>query len=81
MTITREDFAVLERIAADPHVSISSLARDMGVRIARIDWHVDRLVADGLVEVNRRAQSESRPSLTVTPAGQALLADGLLQKH
>lgn len=66
------DLTLLERVESDPDVNQSALARQLGVAVGTVNWHLKRLVAKGYVKVQRAERKKLR--YIITPEGIALRA-------
>jgi len=72
---TNEDIrelTLLEQIESDPDVNQSTLARQLGVAVGTVNWHIKRLIAKGAVKVSRAERKKLR--YIITPEGLALRA-------
>ena len=63
---------LLENIESDPDVNQSTLARQLGVAVGTVNWHLKRLVAKGYVKVKRAERKKLR--YIITPEGLAFRA-------
>ncbi len=66
------DLTLLEHVETDPDVNQSTLARQLGVAVGTVNWHLKRLVAKGYVKVQRAERKKLR--YIITPEGIALRA-------
>ncbi len=66
------DMHLLAQIEQDPDISQAGLARELGVAVGTINWHIKRLVAKGFVKVARAQRRKLR--YIITPEGLALRA-------
>ncbi len=66
------DLTLLEHVESDPDVNQSTLARQLGVAVGTVNWHLKRLVAKGYVKVQRAERKKLR--YIITPEGIALRA-------
>ncbi len=57
---------------SDPDINQSTLARQLGVAVGTVNWHLKRLVAKGYVKVQRAERKKLR--YIITPEGIALRA-------
>jgi DNA-binding MarR family transcriptional regulator len=73
--LTQKQYAVLELIAANPHVSQIDLSQALGTDRATMMAITDRLEARGLVGRQRSPRDGRRQELLLTAEGRALLAD------
>ncbi len=69
---TGRDLTLLEHVESDPDVNQSTLARQLGVAVGTVNWHLKRLVAKGYVKVQRAERKKLR--YIITPEGVALRA-------
>lgn len=69
---TEHDLTLLEHVESDPDVNQSTLARQLGVAVGTVNWHLKRLVAKGYVKVQRAERKKLR--YIITPEGIALRA-------
>ncbi len=69
---TARDLTLLEHVENDPDVNQSTLARQLGVAVGTVNWHLKRLVAKGYVKVQRAERKKLR--YIITPEGVALRA-------
>lgn len=69
---TIRDLTLLEHVERDPDVNQSTLARQLGVAVGTVNWHLKRLVAKGYVKVQRAERKKLR--YIITPEGIALRA-------
>lgn len=69
---TARDLTLLEHVESDPDVNQSTLARQLGVAVGTVNWHLKRLVAKGYVKVQRAERKKLR--YIITPEGIALRA-------
>ncbi len=69
---TVRDLTLLEHVETDPDVNQSTLARQLGVAVGTVNWHLKRLVAKGYVKVQRAERKKLR--YIITPEGIALRA-------
>ena len=72
--ITPVQFAVLAEVARQPQIDQRTLARSIGYDTSTIGGVIDRLEARGLVQRNASAADRRVRLLTLTSAGQLLLA-------
>jgi DNA-binding MarR family transcriptional regulator len=63
---------LLEQIENDPDVNQSTLARQLGVAVGTVNWHIKRLIAKGALKVSRAERKKLR--YIITPEGLALRA-------
>jgi DNA-binding MarR family transcriptional regulator len=68
------ELTLLENIESDPDVNQSTLARQLGVAVGTVNWHLKRLIAKGYVKVKRAERKKLR--YIITPEGIALRASG-----
>jgi DNA-binding MarR family transcriptional regulator len=73
--LTQKQYAVLELIAANPHVSQIDLSQALGTDRATMMAITDRLDARGLLARQRSARDGRRQELLLTAVGKTLLAD------
>jgi len=66
------ELSLLENIENDPDVNQSTLARQLGVAVGTVNWHLKRLIAKGAVKVKRAERKKLR--YIITPEGIALRA-------
>jgi DNA-binding MarR family transcriptional regulator len=66
------ELTLLENVENDPDVNQSTLARQLGVAVGTVNWHLKRLVAKGYVKVQRAERKKLR--YIITPEGIALRA-------
>lgn len=66
------ELTLLEQIENDPNVNQSTLARQLGVAVGTVNWHIKRLIAKGAVKVSRAERKKLR--YIITPEGLALRA-------
>lgn len=66
------ELSLLEQIESDPDVNQSTLARQLGVAVGTVNWHLKRLIAKGAVKVSRAERKKLR--YIITPEGLALRA-------
>lgn len=66
------DLGLLEEIERDPDTTQATLARQLGVAVGTVNWHLKRLVAKGYVKVRRAERRKLR--YIITPEGLALRA-------
>ena len=66
------ELTLLEQIESDPDVNQSTLARQLGVAVGTVNWHIKRLIAKGAVKVSRAERKKLR--YIITPEGLALRA-------
>jgi MarR family transcriptional regulator for hemolysin len=64
------NYLVLRHIDAHPGLSQRALARQVGIEGPTLSHHLDRLVAEGLVERVRSREDRRVWSAVLTPAGQ-----------
>ncbi len=69
---TERDLTLLEHVETDPDVNQSTLARQLGMAVGTVNWHLKRLVAKGYVKVQRAERKKLR--YIITPEGIALRA-------
>lgn len=69
---TVRDLTLLEHVESDPDVNQLTLARQLGVAVGTVNWHLKRLVAKGYVKVQRAERKKLR--YIITPEGIALRA-------
>lgn len=69
---TARDMLLLEQIETDPDVTQASLARQLGVAVGTVNWHLKRLVSKGYVKVTRARRRKLR--YIITPQGFTLRA-------
>jgi MarR family transcriptional regulator, lower aerobic nicotinate degradation pathway regulator len=75
--LTPVQFAALQTLANTPGIDQRSLAGSIGFDTSTIAGVVDRLEGRGLLARNTTAEDRRVRQLTLTPAGQALLAEVL----
>jgi DNA-binding MarR family transcriptional regulator len=68
----QRELSLLEQIESDPNVNQSTLARQLGVAVGTVNWHLKRLIAKGAVKVSRAERKKLR--YIITPEGIALRA-------
>lgn len=66
------ELTLLEQIENDPDINQSTLARQLGVAVGTVNWHLKRLIAKGAVKVARAERKKLR--YIITPEGLALRA-------
>ena len=66
------ELTLLENIENDPDVNQSTLARQLGVAVGTVNWHLKRLISKGYVKVKRAERKKLR--YIITPEGIALRA-------
>jgi DNA-binding MarR family transcriptional regulator len=66
------ELTLLQNIQRDPDVNQSTLARQLGVAVGTVNWHLKRLIAKGYVKVKRAERKKLR--YIITPEGIALRA-------
>lgn len=66
------ELTLLENIESDPDINQSTLARQLGVAVGTVNWHLKRLIAKGYVKVKRAERKKLR--YMITPEGIALRA-------
>lgn len=66
------ELTLLEQIENDPDVNQSTLARQLGVAVGTVNWHIKRLIAKGALKVSRAERKKLR--YIITPEGLALRA-------
>jgi DNA-binding MarR family transcriptional regulator len=66
------DLIILEQIEDTPDATQASLARQLGVAVGTINWHLKRLVAKGYVKVKHAERRKLR--YLITPEGISLQA-------
>jgi len=66
------ELSLLEGIEHDPDVNQSTLARQLGVAVGTVNWHLKRLIAKGAVKVKRAERKKLR--YIITPEGISLRA-------
>ncbi|RJP55262.1 MAG: winged helix-turn-helix transcriptional regulator [Anaerolineaceae bacterium] len=66
------ELSLLEQIESDPDINQSTLARQLGVAVGTVNWHLKRLIAKGAVKVSRAERKKLR--YIITPEGLALRA-------
>jgi DNA-binding MarR family transcriptional regulator len=73
-TINEElrELTLLEQIENDPDVNQSTLARQLGVAVGTVNWHLKRLIAKGYIKAMRAERKKLR--YIITPEGIALRA-------
>lgn len=73
-TATEElrELTLLEQIENDPDVNQSTLARQLGVAVGTVNWHLKRLIAKGYIKAMRAERKKLR--YIITPEGIALRA-------
>ncbi len=69
---TTRELTLLEQIESDPNVNQSTLARQLGVAVGTVNWHIKRLIEKGYVKVSRAERKKLR--YIITPEGIALRA-------
>ena len=74
LDLTQKQYATLQLIGANPGVSQVDLAATLGTDRATMMAMVDRLDQRGLVQRRRSASDRRRQELTLTEAGEAVLA-------
>ncbi|GAB4457222.1 MAG: hypothetical protein OHK0041_22190 [Anaerolineales bacterium] len=75
METANEEFrelTLLEQIENDPDVNQSTLARQLGVAVGTVNWHLKRLIAKGYIKAMRAERKKLR--YIITPEGIALRA-------
>lgn len=73
--LTQKQYAVLELIAANPHVSQIDLSQALGTDRATMMAITDRLDGRGLLARQRSPRDGRRQELVLTAGGKDLLAD------
>jgi DNA-binding MarR family transcriptional regulator len=73
--LTQKQYAVLELIAANPHVSQIDLSQALGTDRATMMAIIDRLDARDLLARRRSARDGRRQELQLTAEGKSLLAE------
>ena len=73
--ITPVQFAALQGVSAQPGIDQRTLARSIGFDTSTITGVIDRLETRGLVQRNASSSDRRVRLLTLTPAGEQLLAD------
>lgn len=73
--LTQKQYAVLELIGANPHVSQVDLGQMLGTDRATMMAITDRLESRALLVRRRSSRDGRRQELLLTPVGDALLAD------
>jgi len=68
----QRELSLLEQIESDPNINQSTLARQLGVAVGTVNWHLKRLIAKGAVKVSRAERKKLR--YIITPEGIALRA-------
>ncbi len=58
------DLDLLRQIEKDPDISQANLARELGVAVGTINWHLKRLVNKGYVKVKRAQRKKLRYIIT-----------------
>jgi len=58
------DLDLLRQIEQDPDISQASLARELGVAVGTINWHLKRLISKGYVKVKRARRKKLRYIIT-----------------
>lgn len=71
-TDEQRELSLLEQIESDPNINQSTLARQLGVAVGTVNWHLKRLIAKGAVKVSRAERKKLR--YIITPEGIALRA-------
>jgi len=66
------DLSLLEQVELDPDVNQAALARQLGVAVGTVNWHLKRLIAKGYVKAQRAERKKLR--YIITPEGIALRA-------
>jgi DNA-binding MarR family transcriptional regulator len=66
------ELTLLENIENDPDVNQSTLARQLGVAVGTVNWHLKCLIAKGYVKVKRAERKKLR--YIITPEGISLRA-------
>lgn len=66
------ELKLLSEIEQDPDATQIGLARQLGVAVGTVNWHLKRMVAKGYVKVKRAERRKLR--YIVTPSGLALRA-------
>ncbi|NOH00736.1 MAG: winged helix-turn-helix transcriptional regulator [Chloroflexi bacterium] len=66
------ELTLLEQIESDPDINQSTLARQLGVAVGTVNWHIKRLIAKGALKVSRAERKKLR--YIITPEGLALRA-------
>ncbi|MEW6286915.1 MAG: winged helix-turn-helix transcriptional regulator [Chloroflexota bacterium] len=66
------ELTLLEQIENNPDVNQSALARQLGVAVGTVNWHLKRLIAKGYVKAMRAERKKLR--YLITPEGIALRA-------
>jgi DNA-binding MarR family transcriptional regulator len=75
LDLTQKQFAVLELIAANPHVSQTEIGAALGTDRATMMAVVDRLEARGLLTRGPAVNDRRRQALALTEAGHDLLRE------
>lgn len=83
LDLTQKQYAVLELVAANAHVSQADVARALGSDRATMMAVAARLETRGLLARQRSARDGRRQELRLTEAGRALLvsARGRIRRH
>ncbi|MEP0806388.1 MAG: winged helix-turn-helix transcriptional regulator [Chloroflexota bacterium] len=66
------ELTLLEQIENNPDVNQSTLARQLGVAVGTVNWHLKRLIAKGYIKAMRAERKKLR--YIITPEGIALRA-------
>jgi len=71
-TEDQRELSLLEQIEQDPDITQASLARQLGVAVGTVNWHIKRLIEKGYVKVKRAERKKLR--YIITAEGIALRA-------
>ncbi|MBC8336056.1 MAG: winged helix-turn-helix transcriptional regulator [Anaerolineales bacterium] len=71
-TESQRELSLLEQIEQDPDITQASLARQLGVAVGTVNWHIKRLIEKGYVKVRRAERKKLR--YIITAEGIALRA-------
>lgn len=69
---TNRDLILLDQIEHNPDATQATLAKQLGVAVGTVNWHIKRLVEKGYVKVRRVERRKLR--YIITPDGLALRA-------
>ncbi len=68
----QRELDLLNQIEKDPDISQANLAKELGVAVGTINWHLKRMIEKGYVKVKRAQRKKLR--YIITPEGIALRA-------
>lgn len=64
------DLTILEQIEKEPETTQATLAKEIGVAVGTINWHLKRLISKGYIKVKRTERKKLK--YIITPEGIAL---------